>query len=173
MENNQLLILGLLRKRSMYGYELMEYLDRVMYACVQIKRPTAYFILEKMEKAGWITSREEQNGRRPLRRVYELTDQGEQAYFDLLKQNLSTFTQVNLDDDLGLAFLADMDADEAVDLLGRRRFQLEANISRLSSAPQHEGTVAWLIEHQQRYLQHELDWLDEVVKRIKASQQKE
>ena len=72
----ELLLLGFLRREQAHGYRLNEFIEREMTACTDIKKPTAYFLLDKMAKQGWITMRETREGNRPPRRVYRLTAKG-------------------------------------------------------------------------------------------------
>ena len=87
----ELLLLGFLRREQAHGYRLNEFIEREMTACTDIKKPTAYFLLDKMAKQGWITMRETREGNRPPRRVYRLTAKGEAQYQKLLRENLGSF----------------------------------------------------------------------------------
>ena len=42
--------------------------------CSDLKKPTAFFLLDKMAQNGWISWTEEQEGNRPPRRNYQITD---------------------------------------------------------------------------------------------------
>ena len=84
----ELLLLGFLRREQAHGYRLNEFIEREMAACTDIKKPTAYFLLDKMAQQGWITMRETREGNRPPRRVYRLTAKGEAQYQKLLRENL-------------------------------------------------------------------------------------
>ena len=60
----KLLLLGMLRENEMYGYQLNEFLETHLGSAVQLKKPTAYNLLNKMAADGWISYREEQEGNR-------------------------------------------------------------------------------------------------------------
>ena len=64
----ELLLLGLLRKREMHGYQLSEFMETHVGIFFDLKKATAYNLLGKMEGKGWVRSREEQEGKRPPRR---------------------------------------------------------------------------------------------------------
>ena len=72
----ELLLLGLLREKGMHGYQLLEFIDTQMSMCVDLKKPTAYFLLERMTATGWIRFEQSQEGNRPPRRVYTITPKG-------------------------------------------------------------------------------------------------
>ena len=44
----QLLLLGLLRREDMHGYRLNEFIERDMAFCTDVKKPTAYYLLDKL-----------------------------------------------------------------------------------------------------------------------------
>ena len=105
----ELLLLGFLRREQAHGYRLNEFIERDMAACTDIKKPTAYFLLDKMAKQGWITMRETREGNRPPRRVYRVTAKGEALYQKLLRENLSDFIAAKFPGDVGLAYADDLD----------------------------------------------------------------
>ena len=84
----ELLLLGMLRIQAMHGYQLHELIDSHLGESIQIKKPTAYSLLNKMADAGWVSYVEEQAGNRPLRRVYTITEAGEAAFQRLIRQRV-------------------------------------------------------------------------------------
>ncbi len=158
----ELLLLGLLRRQEMHGYQLNEFLLGELATCTDIKKPTAYYLLKKMAQQGWIAETIEQEGNRPPRRVYRLTPQGEAAFQDLLRAALPVYIPTYFQGDLSLAFLDELPPAEALALLEQRRAALLQAQIVLQNAPPHSGSVQWLIEHQRRHLQTELVLLDEI-----------
>ena len=69
----KLLLLGILHRHEMHGYQLFEYIDQGLSACTDLTKPTAYYLLNKMAEDGWITEEQVQEGNRPPRKVYHLT----------------------------------------------------------------------------------------------------
>ena len=162
----ELLLLGLLQKEEMHGYQLHEFIDSFMQTCVDLKKSTAYYLLEKMAKEGYVTRTEEREGNRPPRRVYHLTPAGEAHYLELLRQNLASYLPAKFPGDTGLTFLDNLPADETVLLLQQRRAQLAEALAVIEQAPTHTGSLQYMIEHQHIHLQSELNWLDSVIKRL-------
>jgi len=62
--NRELLLLGLLRQSEMHGYKIIEFIERDLAICTDLKKPTAYFLLDKMAQNGWISWMEEREGKR-------------------------------------------------------------------------------------------------------------
>lgn len=167
--DRELLLLGLLRHRDMHGYELHEFINRDMTFCTDIKKPTAYNILQKMADAGWITETEEQEGNRPPRKVYQISPTGETIFQQLLRENLRTHHQARFTDDIGLAFIDALPAPEAIPLLEERRAALQKEldaINRPHGRAHSHGGMKLILEHQIRHFQAEINWLDEVISRL-------
>jgi DNA-binding PadR family transcriptional regulator len=169
----ELLLLGLLRQTDMHGYQLHEFIHRNMASCVDLKKATAYYLLDKMTESGWLIPTEEQEGGRPPRRVYQLTEAGESAYQAMLRENLSTHYEARFTGDIGFVFLDSLPAEEAVNLLSHRRTALQAELDAAQTVPPHVGTSQLVIEHLVRHLRTELDWLDEVIRRIEPRSEQE
>jgi DNA-binding PadR family transcriptional regulator len=163
----ELLLLGFLRREQAHGYRLNEFIEREMTACTDIKKPTAYFLLDKMAKQGWITRRETRAGNRPPRRVYRLTAAGEAQYQRLLRENLGSFIPGKFPGDVGLAYADDLDPREVLSLLAQRRSALAAKLAGTRQAPQHAGSLQLLVDHQVAHLTAELAWLDQVIAKFK------
>jgi DNA-binding PadR family transcriptional regulator len=164
----ELLLLGILRREDMHGYQLAEFIEHNLGVCTDLTKSTAYYLLDKMAQDGWITFAETQPGKRPARRVYHLTQEGESAFQHLLRQNLAAFNPQVFPDDIGLAFLDGVGMEEACALLDQRRAALVARLEELRQVHTHPGTLQWLIDHQRHHLAQELNWLDEIILRIRS-----
>jgi DNA-binding PadR family transcriptional regulator len=159
----ELLLLGLLRHQGMHGYQLLEFIDTQMSSCVDLKKPTAYYLLDKMAAAGWIGYEQEQQGNRPPRRVYHITPEGEVAFQRLLRENLAGYPPVHFAGDVGLAFVDALPPQAAVSLLEQRRQEAQARLDAAKAAPVHPGGAQLLIDHQIHHLTAELVWLERVI----------
>lgn len=161
----ELLLLGLLRRVDMHGYQLHEFINRYMASCADLKKPTAYYLLDKLQERGWIAVTREETGEnnRPPRRVYQVTDEGEIAFQRLLRENLAAYHSTTFPGNIGLAFLDNLSQDEALLLLKERHATLSAELSAVRSIPVHEGSMQFVIDHQIHHLESELAWLDKVM----------
>ena len=161
--DRKLLLLGLLRRQEMHGYQLHEFIDKNLALCTNLKKPTAYYLLDKMAADGWLLTETEQEGNRPPRRIYRLTPKGEDAFQRLLRKNLAQYAPVDFPGDVGLAFLEWLDADEAWALLTQRQHELETRLQEIQNVPAHQGSLQLVFSHQKHHLQAELDWLADVI----------
>ncbi|KPL83930.1 hypothetical protein SE15_01585 [Thermanaerothrix daxensis] len=165
-EAHELLLLGILRHGPMHGYALNTWIAHNWEACTALKKPTAYYLLNKMTHRGWVTWDEDQRSRGPQRRIYHLTPEGEIAFWHLLRKNLSTHQPVYFAGDVGLSFLDVLSPDEARSLLQSRLEQVRARQRALQNAPVHPGTAALALEHQRYHLAAEAQWLEHLLERL-------
>jgi DNA-binding PadR family transcriptional regulator len=166
----KLLLLGLLRGNEMHGYQLNEFIDSHLTAMVDLKRPTAYRLLNKMADDGWITYREEREGKRPPRRVFAITPKGEAAFQRMLRENLANFKPVMSPGNVGLLFLHVIPRDEALILLQKRRANVARVLEQSRAHDMHDAGALYALSHQIHHLEAELKWMHEVIARLDVAQ---
>ncbi len=75
------LILSLLHRRDMYGYELAKFVREKSEEQFELKEATLYLSLKRLEKSGWITSYwSDEQGPGGRRKYYKLTPLGEKGF---------------------------------------------------------------------------------------------
>jgi DNA-binding PadR family transcriptional regulator len=161
MDERTLLLLGILRVQSQHGYQINEFIERNLARVTDMKKPTAYAILERLSQSGYIAVHTEQEGNRPPRKVYAITPAGEQVYFELLHHFLADPERQPASGGIALMFLDDLPANEQVALARQRVDRLEALISSYEAAPKHEYGVGvdLAIDQQVHLLRAEREWL--------------
>lgn len=161
MDERELLLLGMLMVQSQHGYQINEFIERTLGQVTDMKKPTAYAILDRLSQAGYIVVHTEQEGNRPPRKVYAITGAGERLFFDLLRAYLAQPDQPSSAGGIALMFLDDLSADERVALVRERIEKLEEQIARYERAPKHEHSlgVDVAVERQLHMLRAERDWL--------------
>lgn len=86
-----MLLLALLERRDMYGYEMVEALRAQSKEIFHLKAGTLYPLLHTLEAQGWVTSSDGTvNGR--TRRTYSITREGREA---LAGQRAEWYTYVD------------------------------------------------------------------------------
>lgn len=162
--DRQLLLLGLLRGQEMHGYQLNEFIDRQMAFCVDLKRSTAYYLLDKLCREGLVSQELGREGNRPERRIYRITPAGEQRFQELLRHNLAEYAPPMYGIDIGVIYQGHLPAAEAAGLLHERRAAMLAHRAELEGLratlpPGHSAVV----EHHLVHLDAELAWLDRLI----------
>jgi DNA-binding PadR family transcriptional regulator len=165
--DRELLLLGILRREAMHGYRLVEIIETELRACTDLKKPTAYFLLGKLARAGLVTRTRTREGKRPPKWVYRLTPKGEETFQASLRKNLGTFSAPKYPGSAGLAFVDVLPLEEVRLLVTQRIAALEAYTSQaeaLGNAAEHAGLV---VSHERAHLHAELAWLkDQLNKRL-------
>jgi len=159
-----LLLLGLLFDQNMYGYQITEVIKSHLSLFANMKKPTAYYALDKMEKSGYITSSVEREGNRPERHVYQITQEGKDRFFELLRENLGSFFRIYYADDIGITFLSKLPASEVNKLLSQKREKAKHVLEEMESGTlAHPEHMSYAIEHITRHLEADILWLDSVL----------
>lgn len=162
----QLLLLGVLLGGKMHGYRLNEYVTHAMSLYTDLKKSTAYYTLEKLEKDGYVQIEVEREGRRPERRVYQITEKGRACFFDLLRRHLSGFTRTYYVDDIGIAFMDQLSTAQARQLLAEKREKIQAVLQQFRGLPGHGGNWRHVISHNIAHLEVEVAWLNSVLSEL-------
>ncbi|HLV43356.1 MAG TPA: PadR family transcriptional regulator [Aggregatilineales bacterium] len=161
--HRRLLLLGLLRREDMHGYRLNEFVEREMAFCADVKKPTAYYLLDKLAEEGYLSEKQEPFSEgRPPRKTYSITPEGELYFRRLLRENLRQFEPPTFPVDMSVAFLEELPPAEALELLHERQRLVEERLVRLRETPEHEGALQFVIDHHIRHFEAELDWLHEI-----------
>jgi DNA-binding PadR family transcriptional regulator len=160
MDENELLILGLLREQEQHGYQINEFIEQNLGRLTTMKRPTAYATLDRLHRQGLVSVRTEQPGNRAPRKVYALTPLGEERFHVLLRSNLAT-THLSSSTDVGLLFLDHLPRDEVISALTVRLGELGELLAMHEQVPPHgQGLgVALALDHFIVVLRAERDWL--------------
>lgn len=86
-----MLVLALLKNREMYGYEIIEELERRSNQVFKLKEGTLYPILHGLEKDKLVTARQAEAPSGRLRRYYRITKEGLRV-LDEKKEEWSVFS---------------------------------------------------------------------------------
>lgn len=174
MDENELLILGLLREQEQHGYQINEFIEQRLGRLTTMKRPTAYATLERLRKQGFVSVRTEQPGNRAPRKVYALTPEGEQRFHALLRASLS-MTHLSSSTDVGLLFLDHLPLAEVISLLTVRLGELGQLLTMHEQVPPHgQGRgVDLALDHFIAMLRAERDWMGVILGRLQQESRSE
>lgn len=165
MDERALLLLGILRGQSQHGYQINEFIERNLSRVTDMKKPTAYAILDRLCRDGYVEMRTEQEGNRPPRKVYSITAKGEQAFEDLLRQTLAHADRFAAPGDIGLMFVTDLPRAEAISLLEKRLSDLSEQQASYNRAPRHDYDLGarLAIERIMAHMETERIWLTDAI----------
>jgi DNA-binding PadR family transcriptional regulator len=173
-----MVILGLLRERPLYGYELKQIIEEHMGDWTSIAFGSIYFALDKLtdekfvEKVGV-----ERKGKRPSRCVYQITRAGRGEFTRLLRESWQTFGQQYFELDICLLFLNDLPAKEVIGYLRRRQTILKGVLDHLKThraeqlkLPQVPKYAAAIFDHSTLHTQAELSWVNDLLKKLEGGE---
>lgn len=173
-----LYILGiLLRFGPQHGYQIKKLMEEQLEDFTQIKLPTVYYHLEKMETMGLITAQHDKQGARPEKTVYKVTDTGTDKFQELLLQALQIKYRPTFDIDGVLYFSDNLESSALADSLRRhitnmKKVLTELKIHRektISYIPQTYQTSANIIfEHHIHHYKAELAWAEQSLNQLKG-----
>ncbi|MCJ8010923.1 PadR family transcriptional regulator [Paenibacillus sp. KQZ6P-2] len=141
MDERELLVLGLLMTQSQHGYQINDFIERNLGQVSDMKKATAYSILKRLDKQGCVDVTVEQEGNRPPRQIYSITDKGKLLFFELLRSSLAHAENVTPPGDIGLMFIDHLDRKDAKELLKIKLEKVNQLIEECSSIPPHEEGI--------------------------------
>jgi len=164
-----LLLLGLLATQEQHTYRLNEFIERNLSRLSRMRKATAYALLERMERAGLVTSSTQEAGNRPARRLYAETAGGQQRFMTMLRTILSTPEIVNPPGDIALMFIDHLDRAEALAAIEQRIAVLQAEIEQMEAMPPHEVGIGvdLAIARRLALLRADRDWFSAALARIR------
>ena len=169
MDDRALLLLGILRTQSLHGYQLNDFIGKNLSRVIEMKKATAYAILDRLHESGYILVHLEQKGNRPPRQVYTITPKGEEHFLALLRDNLSKADRTSFAGDIGLMFFDQLSKEETVNLLKHRLSELQVDLAMYEQAAKngmHTPGITLAIEHTLALLQADHDWLSKLIGRF-------
>jgi PadR family transcriptional regulator PadR len=86
----EMLVLFLLDKKDLYGYEIVTLIRNISKGGLVIAESTLYPTLYKLMEKNYITDREEKVGKRRIRVYYHIEESGRSRLSDLLEDYRST-----------------------------------------------------------------------------------
>jgi DNA-binding PadR family transcriptional regulator len=176
--STRLVILGLLRDRPLYGYEIKQIIEEQMTDWTSIAFGSIYFALDKMTKESFVSKvGMEQAGSRPARAVYEITDTGRDEFKRLLRQTWNEFDREYFPLDIGIFFMDSLPHEEVSAALHKRISILEASLQQLDghqteelADPQVPARARAIFDHTRLHLQAELEWLRGLIRHVDAGE---
>lgn len=167
MTNTELAILGLVGEGPKYGYQIEQDIrQRGMRDWTEIGFSSIYYVLNKLEAAGWLSSEQQSAGHRPARTVYQLTVAGLQAHHAAVLDRLANPRARSGDFELALANLDVLSYTECITALTSRRDQLKERLQRVKARREQDNSKGSLsndralFDHSAAMLQAEVTWIE-------------
>jgi DNA-binding PadR family transcriptional regulator len=170
----RLVILGLLRQRSLYGYEIKQIIEDHMGDWTSIAFGSIYFALDKLAEEGFVEKVSvEQKGKRPSRSVYQITELGREEFLRLLRESWQQVEREYYSLDVCLFFLESLPLEEVKQYLRTRHSALQESLQYIQnhrdeqlSNPEVPLLAGAIFDHTLIHTQAELNWLSDLLQKI-------
>jgi DNA-binding PadR family transcriptional regulator len=162
----ELAILGLLKERSMHGYQLSKRLTDTLGGFWRVSYGSLYPSLKRLERQGAVEQvfDEQEVGRR--KNVYRITDHGETLFRELLEEAGSDATGEDNRFRVRLAFFKYLAPDARIRLLERRRAFLEERLDTIQASLATTGRDTYtlsLMQHGRETTEQDIAWLSGLI----------
>ena len=181
LSNTDLLVMGILCDKPVYGYELKQIADKWhidLWSGITLS--SIYHSLKKLEKLQYVNKECRKKGHME-QRIYQLTDQGTGIFLELVFDKVASFETLGPQFGIPAMFVKHLPQDRLLEALEKRRAEIQ---HRLSSYTQCMGGqehvdntirnngyanagsyLLWLYDH-------ELQWLDTYIQTVHANHPK-
>jgi len=172
----RLVILGLLRERPLYGYEIKQIIEEHMSDWTSIAFGSIYFALDKLAQEKFLEKVEVgQAGKRPSRSVYQITDAGREEFLYLLRAGWQQFERDYFPLDVCLFFLDSLPLEEVIAYLQSRKNALKSALEYVQSHraeqlafPEVPPLAAAIFDHTIFHTQAELEWVTDLLQKLES-----
>lgn len=178
----ELPVLGLLKERSMHGYELRKQLGAMLGPFWQVSWGSLYPTLRRLAKAGAV---EKLADEKPLKRasktssrsttpltsgrrktVYQITPTGEAIFTEMLEETAASVDTEHFT--LKLAFFRYLKPETRLTLLERRRAYLQEKLQQFKTnlrdyRERIDSYTLSLQNHSMAATQSDIEWIDELI----------
>lgn len=168
-------ILGLLAESSSgaHGYDLARHFsgEEPLGAIVRLEPGMLYHHLKKLDKSGWVAATVEQQGLRPPKQVYRLTDAGREELQRWLTAPVERTREIRLEFLVKLFFAQRVNPALVHPLIEHQRETLQRNLASLAeqqaamadkrdAEPADREFTLRVLDLRTSQTQSALDWLD-------------
>ena len=164
----ELAILGLLKERSMHGYQLSKRLTDTLGGFWRVSYGSLYPTLRRLERDGAVERvfDEQEVGRR--KNVYRITEKGEELFQRLLEEAGAESSSEDNRFRVRLAFFKYLAPDTRIRLLERRRAYLEERLSTITASlaatrERFDTYTLSLMEHGRESTEQDIAWLNGLI----------
>ncbi|HEX5949761.1 MAG TPA: helix-turn-helix transcriptional regulator [Actinomycetota bacterium] len=161
----ELAILGLLKERSMHGYQLSKRLTDTLGGFWRVSYGSLYPSLKRLERQGAVEQvfDEVTVGRR--KNVYRITEKGEAMFLELLEEGGRDSSTEDNRFRVRLAFFKYLAPDARIRLLERRRTYLQDRLSTIQTSlattrERFDTYTLSLMQHGRETTEQDIAWLD-------------
>ncbi len=172
--STRLVILGLLRERPLYGYEIKQIIEEHMGDWTAIAFGSIYYALDKLADEEFVQKvATEQEGGRPSRHICRITARGRGEFLRLLRDLWRTPERQYFDFDIALFFITALPREEILTYLRGRIAGLESTLAQLDAhqteqraQPEVPAVAEAIFDHSRVHMEAELAWVRDLLRKV-------
>ena len=170
-------ILGLLRERSMHGYEIAQHFkpEEDLGQVVPADMSTIYTFLKDLQEHGLIRGEQVTVGARPPRKVFSLADDAEAFFLEWLRRPVARMREVRLDFLLKLYFAQQLGAAEVKALVKAQTVACQEYLARQQAHTRDIDPTSFeslVLESKLTAAESMLEWLNRITPRVVSHRRK-
>jgi len=170
----KLVILGLLYREPMHGYEIKSTIEKNMGDWTDIKFGSIYFALSKLVEESAIEVVEEvKEGNRPAKTIYRITKKGKDEYMRLLRKIWGDEQKVYYPFDIAVYFMKSLPKNEVGFYLSERIMELKNKLkyykeqqTELDKTSKKRHYKQAIMDHTLLHMEAELYWLQKMLQQL-------
>ncbi len=130
MNKSDLVVLGFLNRKTMYGYEIIQFTKmKGLDVWAGIKMPSIYKALQRLEIKKYISGKQIAEGNNPPRKVFTISKTGTQHFREIIKFFLESKGKQNADFWMAISFMGNGISKELfLQLLNKRIDKISTHI---------------------------------------------
>jgi DNA-binding PadR family transcriptional regulator len=172
--SKEVLLLGLLKKKPMYGYEIKQLVDEELTHIAPISSGSLYHNLKILEKKGLVSKTVVKDSAHPEKQIYHITQAGVDTFDQLKSRNITNFERPRLALDVSLYFLEDTDRGRFLEELKELLVKLKGyhgEAERFRDELAARGAALHMVSIPEHYLAHshaEIGFLEGFITRMES-----
>lgn len=174
----EVLLLGLLKKKPMYGYEIKQLVDEELTNFAPVSSGSLYHNLKALEKKGLVTKTVVKDSAHPEKQIFHITSRGVETFEQLIRSNVTNFERPSLSLDVSLYFLEEAGTDKFLDHLRELLARLKtahSDTERLRDELVIKGALFHIVSIPEHYLAHsraEIGFLTNFIENMEKGREK-
>ena len=169
--STRLVILGILKNKSLHGYEIKHIIEEHMGDWTNIAFGSIYFALNMLNKEGYVEQDTVKKvGNRPSRSIYKITEKGKAEFLNLLRKTWESMERTYFPLDIAIAFSYNLPEKEIKEYIKKRIDYLEVTINLVKDEKkEHIGqnnvpkAAEYVFSHSEYHLEAEYNWLRDLL----------
>ncbi|MED1411077.1 MULTISPECIES: PadR family transcriptional regulator [Bacillus] len=161
-----ILLLAELTTGPKHGYEIKKNIQNRLGENFELNHNMLYPALRRFEDMGAITKEIHEQVRKPNRNIYEITETGEEIFYELLRDFPEKIAVNNAEFLVRIALFEKLDYQARKEILTMRHDVLHKQLISIQSLDGVAPFITEVVEFSRSRIEHELNWILSLMKKI-------